>query len=186
MYIRWLRRACQDLNVSLIFRNHIDVGRDAAYVTLRKRLASERGAAPGWSNACLSSFTSPVKEVSKWPTRSSELKSLERSLLRPALCAILAFAIGTSAHAEAVMNGPAYGDVKTAISPVTDAVTGLIYFLVVVWQYFITNAGAAVILSAAMAAVFAILSMRHTAITTRIRETFAAINKQNWLCSASV
>lgn len=75
---------------------------------------------------------------------------------------------------------PSSADVKEAMGPVISAIIWPFHMIAVLWWYITKNTSAAILLSATSAGVFAWRSMKHQASTTRLRETFATVNRDNW------
>lgn len=90
------------------------------------------------------------------------------------------FIVTTSSVAQQLDAAPTAADVKTSMGWFIDLMIWPFVFMARAWWYITTKAGVAILLSAVSAAVFTLLAMRHQAKTTRIRETFATINRDNW------
>lgn len=82
--------------------------------------------------------------------------------------------------AYATEDGVSFQNVKDTMSPMTDAVVGPFYWFVVAWNYMMANPPAAILLSAASAAIFTIVTLRQQASVQRLKHTFSMINKDNW------
>lgn len=66
------------------------------------------------------------------------------------------------------------------MGPVTDLVAGLVFPFVWLWYFVIQNSSVAILISAASAAAFATISIRHQRHVTTLRETYATIKKDLW------
>lgn len=88
--------------------------------------------------------------------------------------------IDTALAQTAEPQPPNIGDVRDAMRPVTDLVVWPFAMLAKAGWYVVRNPSLAVLLSALSAAVFATIAIRRQAATTRLRETFATVNRDNW------
>ena len=82
----------------------------------------------------------------------------------------------TSGDADSV----SLGSVQDWVAPAADLLAYPIFFAASVWQYLMTHPAAAVLLSSLLAAVGVFRSISHQRRITRLRETFATMNEDNW------
>lgn len=89
-------------------------------------------------------------------------------------------------HAQSqILQGPAapgfaFSDFKAALDPVASVLAYIPYGLYSVWEYFMSHPPASVFLSATVAGVIAIQSIRINREIARLRETFSTMNADNW------
>lgn len=100
------------------------------------------------------------------------------------LTAAAIFYAGASYSSEMTDPGSSSGSVfsgtKSAIEPVLDGVASVIAGIAAGIWYIFSNASAAVLVSALLASTLAALSIRSQRQMTRLRETFATVDRGNW------
>ncbi len=123
-------------------------------------------------------------EVSTQGSRVSSCVAKSRSYALDAcvcVAALVALFIATSSDCSAqASTPPTFDDVQNSIRPITNPVVGLSYLVATLWHHLMHNSSAAILLSAALASVFALLGIRNQRALARLRETFATINDDNW------
>lgn len=119
-----------------------------------------------------------IRNRSKLPcvqlSRSFAHKQIVRTLWYA--CGVTLFSVSSTAQSVA----PTIDEVRQAIKPITEPVVGFSYYVSMVWHYISVYTSLAILLSAFLASLFAYLSMRNQRNITRLRETFATINDDNW------
>jgi hypothetical protein len=116
------------------------------------------------------------RRLSKCATQS---RSYAPSLVLHVL-AVAAFVYASDCLAQGGTTPPTFEDVAKATKPITNPVIGFFHLVALLWHYLMSNASAAILVSASLASLFAFLSIRYQRATTRLRETFATINDDNW------
>lgn len=120
--------------------------------------------------------------------RSPSCCELQRSSALNLIVGALVVACGATLASEAGVaqvglasdTPPTVDGVRDSVKPMTDLVVGLSYLFARVWHYLMANSSLAILLSAALASLFASLSINNQRAMTRLRETFATINDDNW------
>lgn len=116
---------------------------------------------------------------------SKTWKSYVSKRLVAAAILMNAVASGATAQTRSSTNpdpapGFSFESARSFTEPFADFAAFSIFAAVSTWNYIMSNAPAAVLLAAIIAAFVAITSIRHQREMTRIRETFATINNDNW------
>lgn len=96
------------------------------------------------------------------------------------LFAMIAATVANVAWAQPVEGPPTHAEVERFLGPMISMIIWPFHVLALAWWYITKNPSAAVLLSALSAGIFAWLSMRNQALTSRLRETFNTVNRDNW------
>jgi hypothetical protein len=132
----------------------------------------------------LKSSSPGTREKVSW--KSNARSSAKSVYLIGSACLFAGTASPSFAQVGDVAKGPnppsglSAESVQSAISPVTWIISQVIYVILSVWNYIMDHPPAAVILSTLIASYVAVASIRTQRATTRLRETFAALNEDNW------
>jgi len=97
-------------------------------------------------------------------------------------CAVMTATIPAAAEVTeaAAAKTLTFQEVENAMRPITMLVTGPIYFAAKVFEFVTRSSSAAILVSAISAGFFAYMTILSQRSTTRLRETFNTINRDNW------
>ena len=110
-------------------------------------------------------------------------KSSAHSWYSCALGAIVCVALSENGWCQTEATPPTvlrFSEMRLLVRPATDLVVGFFYVPYMLWRFLVLNPSAAILASALLASIFAYLSVQSQRAITRLRETFATINDDNW------